>query len=139
MNRDQYWLTDRQFAKIAPHLPTDTRGKARVDDRWQAKIITACIRADILVRKFADKIQTESEMRDRLEGLKQAIEKLNVFWQEIRRGPSDRLDAYAKYDPARSARRRTRPCYTLGLLLNVVVQPADVQDRDGARLVRDRR
>jgi hypothetical protein len=28
---------------------------------------------------------------------------------------------------------------TLGLLLNVVVYPADVQDRDGARLVLDRR
>jgi transposase len=33
MNRDHFWLTDMQFAKIAPHLPTDTRGKARVDDR----------------------------------------------------------------------------------------------------------
>ena len=33
MNRDQFWLTDEQFSKIAPHLPTDTRGKARVDDR----------------------------------------------------------------------------------------------------------
>jgi len=33
MNRDQFWLTDEQFAKISPHLPTDTRGKARVDDR----------------------------------------------------------------------------------------------------------
>ena len=32
MNRDHFWLTDAQFAKIAPHLPTDTRGKARVDD-----------------------------------------------------------------------------------------------------------
>ena len=31
--RDQFWETDAQFAKIAPHLPTDTRGKARVDDR----------------------------------------------------------------------------------------------------------
>ena len=30
---DQFWLTDEQFAKIAPHLPTDTRGKERVDDR----------------------------------------------------------------------------------------------------------
>ena len=29
---DQFWLTNEQFAKIAPHLPTDTRGKARVDD-----------------------------------------------------------------------------------------------------------
>lgn len=33
MSRDQFWLTDAQFLKIAPHLPTDTRGKARVDDR----------------------------------------------------------------------------------------------------------
>ena len=30
---DQFWLTDGQFAKIAPHLPTNTRGKPRVDDR----------------------------------------------------------------------------------------------------------
>jgi len=30
---DQFWLTDARFSKIAPHLPTDTRGKARVDDR----------------------------------------------------------------------------------------------------------
>ena len=33
MNRDQFWLTDEQFSKIKPHLPTGTRGKARVDDR----------------------------------------------------------------------------------------------------------
>ena len=33
MNRDQFWLTEVQSEKIAPHLPTDTRGKARVDDR----------------------------------------------------------------------------------------------------------
>ena len=33
MNRDCFWLTDEQFARIAPHLPTDTRGKPRVDDR----------------------------------------------------------------------------------------------------------
>jgi hypothetical protein len=33
MNRDQFWLTDTQFSKIEPHLPTDTRGKARIDDR----------------------------------------------------------------------------------------------------------
>ena len=29
---DQFWLTDEQFARIAPHLPNDTRGKPRVDD-----------------------------------------------------------------------------------------------------------
>lgn len=33
MNRDHFWLTDEQFAKLRPHLPTDTRGKPRVDDR----------------------------------------------------------------------------------------------------------
>ena len=33
MNRDLFWLTDEQFEKIAPHLPADTRGKPRVDDR----------------------------------------------------------------------------------------------------------
>ena len=30
---DRFWLTDAQFARILPHLPTDTRGKERVDDR----------------------------------------------------------------------------------------------------------
>jgi hypothetical protein len=33
MSRAQFWLTKAQFSKIEPHLPTDTRGKARVDDR----------------------------------------------------------------------------------------------------------
>ncbi len=33
INRDCFWLTEEQFAKIEPHLPTDTRGKPRVDDR----------------------------------------------------------------------------------------------------------
>ena len=33
MPDDTFWLSDAQFAKIKPHLPTNTRGKARVDDR----------------------------------------------------------------------------------------------------------
>jgi hypothetical protein len=32
MNRDHFWLNDRQFTRLVPHLPTDTRGKPRVDD-----------------------------------------------------------------------------------------------------------
>lgn len=30
---DLFWLTDRQFERLRPFLPTDTRGVARVDDR----------------------------------------------------------------------------------------------------------
>ena len=33
MDRDCFWLSADQFARLAPHLPTDTRGKPRVDDR----------------------------------------------------------------------------------------------------------
>jgi transposase len=33
MEREYFWLSDRQFARLLPHLPTDTRGKPRVDDR----------------------------------------------------------------------------------------------------------
>lgn len=28
-----FWLSEAQFARLAPFLPTDTRGVARVDDR----------------------------------------------------------------------------------------------------------
>ena len=33
MDRSYFWLSERQFARLEPHLPTDTRGKPRVDDR----------------------------------------------------------------------------------------------------------
>jgi transposase len=33
MTYSYFWLSDDQFARLAPHLPTDTRGKPRVDDR----------------------------------------------------------------------------------------------------------
>lgn len=33
MNRDPFWLTDERFSRIAPHLPANTRGKARADDQ----------------------------------------------------------------------------------------------------------
>jgi transposase len=31
--RDFFWLTDKQFTRIKPHPPADTRGKPRVDHR----------------------------------------------------------------------------------------------------------
>ncbi len=33
MANHTFWLTEDQFARLQPHLPTDTRGVARVDDR----------------------------------------------------------------------------------------------------------
>src|SRR5262245_28776011 len=30
---DSYWLTEEQFERLAPLLPSDTRGVARVDNR----------------------------------------------------------------------------------------------------------
>ena len=39
MNRTFFWLSDAQFSKILPHLPTDTRLKKRVDDRRVISVI----------------------------------------------------------------------------------------------------
>src|SRR4051794_29773617 len=33
MRRNLFWLSDEQWARIEPHLPTDVRGVERVDDR----------------------------------------------------------------------------------------------------------
>ena len=33
MDHDHFWLSEAQFARLEPYLPTDTRGKPRVDDR----------------------------------------------------------------------------------------------------------
>ena len=33
MRRNLFWLSDEQWTRIEPYLPTDVRGKERVDDR----------------------------------------------------------------------------------------------------------
>ena len=33
MKPNLFWLSDEQWTRIEPHLPTDVRGKPRVDDR----------------------------------------------------------------------------------------------------------
>jgi transposase len=33
VRKNLFWLSDRQWARIAPHLPTDVRGVPRADDR----------------------------------------------------------------------------------------------------------
>ena len=45
MSGDLFWLSDEQFAKIEPLLPTDTRGKVRVDDRRVISSIVQVLRS----------------------------------------------------------------------------------------------
>src|SRR5438477_385469 len=53
MNRDHFWLNDRQFGRLAPHLPTDPRGKPRVDDRRVTSgQVADCIAADELLDRL---------------------------------------------------------------------------------------
>jgi transposase len=33
MRRNLFWLSDEQWKRVEPHLPTDVRGVERVDDR----------------------------------------------------------------------------------------------------------
>jgi transposase len=33
MRSNLFWLSDEQWMRIEPYLPTDVRGKERVDDR----------------------------------------------------------------------------------------------------------
>ena len=33
MRRNLFWLSDEQWGRIEPHLPTDVRGVERADDR----------------------------------------------------------------------------------------------------------
>ena len=33
MRKNLFWLSEEQWARIEPHLPTDVRGVERVDDR----------------------------------------------------------------------------------------------------------
>jgi transposase len=33
MQKNLFWLSDEQWQRIEPHLPTDVRGVDRVDDR----------------------------------------------------------------------------------------------------------
>jgi hypothetical protein len=62
MSRDQFWLTEAQFSKIGPHLPTDTRGKPRVDDRRVISAVDRCL--ENLRRKMAFEGRPLYEDRD---------------------------------------------------------------------------
>ena len=45
MMSSYYWLSDEQFAGLEPLLPTDTRGKPRVDGRRVISGITHVLKS----------------------------------------------------------------------------------------------
>jgi len=51
MREALFWLTDEQFAKIERHLPRDTRGKDRVDDR---RVISGIVQVLISGGRWVD-------------------------------------------------------------------------------------
>ena len=64
MNRDRFWLTDEQFSKIAPHLPTDTRGSRIKGAAYHCYIVADL--TDTLLREIRDlnlKITPDGEGR----------------------------------------------------------------------------
>lgn len=46
MSDHLFWLTDEQFARLEALLPTDRRGKARVDDRCVIRGIIHVLKLD---------------------------------------------------------------------------------------------
>ena len=88
---DRFWLTAEQFAKIAPHLPTDTRGKERVDDR---RVISGIVHVLKTGGRWAD-VPTE------VYGPKKTLYNRFVRWAELARGSAMR----SMVDGQRRARR----------------------------------
>jgi hypothetical protein len=50
MCRNLFWLGDEQWGRIKPHLPTDLRGVARVDDRRVLSGIVHVLKSDCIGR-----------------------------------------------------------------------------------------
>jgi transposase len=76
MNRAHFWLTDDQFSKIEPHLPTDTRGKARVDDR---RVISGIINVLRSGGRWIDAPRASGPIGDAGWTLKSRKRNLNAF------------------------------------------------------------
>jgi transposase len=46
VSRNLFWLSDEQWRRIEPHLPTDVRGKDRVDNRRVISGIVHVLKSD---------------------------------------------------------------------------------------------
>jgi len=50
MRRNLFWLSDEQWVRIEPHLPTDVRGVERLDDRRVISGIVHVLKSGAIVR-----------------------------------------------------------------------------------------
>lgn len=66
MRKNLYWLSDREWERIEPHVPRDVRGKARVDNRRVSSGIIHCcemvaagaiVRPSIAANSLAKRLQ----------------------------------------------------------------------------------
>jgi hypothetical protein len=96
---------DEDGRKVLDRLVTGERAaeaaeafaKFEADDRAARMILKACIEADLLIRSFPDRLNTEQKSLSRLEQLDKSVADLSVFVSELNQNPPDRLAAYAKY------------------------------------------
>jgi hypothetical protein len=97
---------DEDGRKVLDRLVTGERAaeaaeafaKFEADDRAARMILKARIEADLLIRSFPDRLNTEQKSlsRSRLEQLDKSVADLSVFVSELNQNPPDRLAAYAK-------------------------------------------
>ena len=83
MNRDCFWLTEDQFSRLAPLLPTDTRGKPRVDDR---RVISGIVHVLKSGGRWIDApmsmVRTRRSTTGSSDGLRKAFGSISsIFWQ----------------------------------------------------------
>ena len=69
MNPDLFWLTDAQFSEIAPYLPTDTRGKPRVDDHRVISGIVHVLKIGRALDRCAARLRTQENALQSLRSL----------------------------------------------------------------------
>ena len=53
MRRNLFWLSDEQWVRIEPHLPTDVRGVERADDRRVMSGIVHVLKSGCRLVRFA--------------------------------------------------------------------------------------
>ena len=86
---------DEHGSAVLDRLAADDRAsgafdKFGADSRAAAGILSGCIEADLLVRTFNDRLETERAALDRLAALDKAVDDLRAFIAELEVGPKDR-------------------------------------------------